>query len=553
MKTPALIERLDRNRHRAGEIGAVLVKYGLADWLRKIPAERVQEWLQDDHGQPIPDLSPPQRVRFALTELGPTFIKLGQMLSTRPDVVGQELARELTQLQNRTPPDSHGTAQALVKKELHQPVEALFAHFEPEPFASASIAQVHHARLHSGEKVVVKVQKHGIEEVIEADLMLLADLSGLAEKYASELRRYRPAAIVRQFAKSIRGELDFTRERRNLENFRLHFAEDDSVHFPQPWPELSSRRVLTMERLDGILLSQTTKLRHQASDLNAFARRGATVFLNMVFRDGFFHADPHPSNLMWLESDVVGIVDCGMVHRLDEGMQETLVNVLLAVSGGDAGALAESVWRLSSVPPSGSKEQLRADLADFLDDYMGQAINEVQLGLALTNVTEIIRRHDIFLPPAISSLLRMLIELEGTAQLLNPSFSLLELIQPYYSKILTQQYAPSRIVARFERNAHAWGQLMHRLPHDLKEMVEQIHAGTLSVHLDHRRLDPVANRLVLGMVASALFLGSSLLWSTEAPPLVHGVSLFGVIGYALALGIGLKLFRAIRRSESEKP
>ena len=543
------IERLERNSRRSAQIVAVLVKYGLADWLRKIPANRIQEWLRDDHGQPIPDLSPPERIRLALTELGTTFIKLGQMLSTRPDVMGQQLAHELERLQSQTTPDPLRTAQATVRKELGGSVKNLFAHFEPEPFASASIAQVHHARLHSGEKVVVKIQKHGIEEAIEADLSIMADLAALAEKHAPDLKRYRPVALIKQFAQQLRGELDFTRERRNLETFRNNFAGDGSVYFPYPQAKLSSHRVLTMECLEGILISETAKLRTHASDLNEFARRGATMYLEMIFRDGFFHADPHPGNLMLLEGDVLGVVDAGMVQHLDEGLREKLVDVLLAASQGDAEALADSVWTLGSIPPAGSKEPLRSDLAEFLADYAGQSISEIQLSHALTSLTEIIRRNDIFLPPNVSLLLRMLIELEGTTQLLNPTFSLLDLIQPYCHKALARRFSPAQISRRLRRDAHIWHQLMHQLPQDLKDLLEQMRAGTLSVHLEHRRLDPVVNRLVRGLVASSLFLGSSLLWSMKAPPLIKGVSLFGVIGYVLALLIGLKLFRTIRRAE----
>jgi ubiquinone biosynthesis protein len=544
------IERLERNSRRSAQIVAVLVKYGLADWLRRIPVGRMQEWLRHDHVRSIPDLSPAERIRLALTELGTTFIKLGQMLSTRPDLVGQELAHELEQLQSQTPPDPPRTVQATVRKELGDSVKSLFAHLEPQPFASASIAQVHHARLDSGEMVVVKIQKEGIEEAIEADLSIMADLAALAEKYAPDLRRYRPVALIKQLAQQLRGELDFTRERRNLETFRNNFAEDDSVYFPRPWAELSSRRVLTIEHLEGIPISQTAKLRAHASDLTEFARRGANIYLEMIFRDGFFHADPHPGNLMLLEGDVLGVVDAGMVQHLDEGLREKLVDVLLAASQGDAEALADGVWALGSIPPAGSKEPLRSDVAEFLADYAGQSISEIHLSHALTSLTEIIRRNDIFLPPAVSLLLRMVIELEGTAQLLNPSFSLLDLIQPYCQKALVRRFSPAQISRRLRRDAHIWRQLMHQLPHDLKDVLEQIRAGTLSVHLEHRRLDPFVNRLVRGLVASSLFLGSSLLWSMKAPPLIKGVSLFGVIGYVFALAIGLKLFRTVRRSEN---
>ncbi|HTO63460.1 MAG TPA: AarF/UbiB family protein, partial [Bradyrhizobium sp.] len=348
----------------------------------------------------------------------------------------------------------------------------------------------------------------------------------------------------------LRGELDFARELRNLETFRSNFAENDSVYFPKPWAELSSRRVLTMECLQGIMVSQTAQLRALVSDLDEFARRGATMYLEMIFRDGFFHADPHPGNLMLLEGDVVGVLDAGMVQHLDEGLRERLVDLLLAVSGEDAEAVADCVWALGSMPPTGSKELLRSDLSEFLTEYAGQSISQIHLGRVLTTLTEIIRRNDIFLPPGVSSLLRTLIELEGTAQLLTPTFSLIDLIQPYYHKALARRFSPKQISLRLRRDAHAWERLMRRLPHDLNDVVEKIHAGTLSVHLEHRRLDPVVNRLVRGLVASSLFLGSSLLWSTKAPPLIKGVSLFGVIGYLLALIIGLKLFRTVRRSEN---
>ncbi|MCG3205787.1 MAG: protein kinase UbiB [Elusimicrobia bacterium] len=549
MNPSEVIDRVKRNSDRAGEIGAVMVKYGLADWLRKIPGERVKEWLTNDQGQPISDLTPHERIRLALTELGPTFIKLGQMLSTRADLVGQDLARELSSLQNQTPADSPRTAQSIIRKELGQSVDHLFAHFEPEPFASASIAQVHRARLHSGEKVVVKVQKNGIDEIIEADLSLLAELAALAEAHVSELKRVRPVALIAQFARTLRGELDFSRERRNLETFRENFAGDDTVRFPQSWADFSSPRVLTMERMNGILVSHPAKLKNHVSNIDEFARRGATVYLEMIFRDGFFHADPHPGNLMLLEEDRVGVLDCGMVQRLDDELHEKLVDVLLALHEADTEALTNAVWSLGSVPAQGSKQRLRPDLTEFLAQYRDQSINEVRLGQALTYMIEIIRRNDIVLPPAVSMLLRMLIELEGTAQLLNPRFSLMDLIQPYYKKALSRQFSPIQMTKRARSEARTWMQFMHRLPRDLSDMLERISAGTLSVPLDHRRLDPVVNRLVLAMVASSLFLGSSLLWSMKAPPLIRGVSLFGVIGYGLGILIGVRLFRRIQRSE----
>ena len=546
------IDRLERNAHRVREMAGVLVRYGLADWLRQIPGSRLQEWLRDAEGHTIADLSMPERIRLALTELGTTFIKLGQMLSTRPDLVGQDLARELVRLQSGTPPDPPGAAQAIVYTELGHPPEALFAHFEAAPFASASIAQVHSARLQSGEEVVVKIQKEGIEARIEADLSILADLAALAEKHVTELKPYGLVAVVRQFTKTLRDELDFTRERRNLEEFRRNFAEDDTVHFPRPWPAFSSRRVLTMERMQGILVSQTPALQADNIDRDGFARRGANVYLEMIFRDGFYHADPHPGNLMFLPGAVVGVLDCGMVQRLHEGLREDIEGALLALAQGDAEALTDSVWHLGTPPPTGRREPLMAELGEFVAEYTGQSLNELHLSAALTRLFDLLHRNHVFLPPGVALLLRTLVELEGTAQLLDPSFSLAEVIQPYYQKAIGRRLSPRRLALRLQRGSRDWDRLLQALPRDLYDLLQRMRAGTLSLHVDHRRLDPVVNRLVLGLVTSSLFLGSSLLWSMNAPPLIRGVSLFGAIGYALALAIGFRLFRTIRRSEDAR-
>jgi len=548
MNHTSIIERLERNTRRVQEIVAVLVKYGLADWLRKIPGSRTSEWLRNAEGQAIPDLSRPERIRFALTELGTTFIKLGQALSTRPDLVGHELAGELTRLQSDAPPDRPGVAEKTVEKELGRRPDALFAYFEPIPFASASIAQVHRARLPSGEEVVVKIQKEGIEKRIEADLSILADLAELAEKHVAELKPYGPVAMVRQFAKTLRGELDFVREQRNIEEFRRNFAENDSVHFPQPWPAFSSRRVLTMERMEGTLLSKTEELRSLGIDLDGFSQRGANMYLEMIFRDSFYHADPHPGNLMLLPGQVVGVLDCGMVQRLDEDSREQMEDMLLAVAHGDAEALADDLWNIATTPPTGRREQLRSEMADFLAEYMGQSVRDLRLSAILTSLTDIIYRNHVFLPPGASLLLRTLVELEGTAQLLSPSFSLAEVIQPYYRKTVGRRLSPRRLALRFQRGFRDWDRLIQALPRDLNEMLQRILTGTLTVRIEHRRLEPVVNRLVLGLFTSSLFLGSSLLWSMKAPPLIGGVSLLGAIGYALTLFLGFRLFRAIRKS-----
>jgi ubiquinone biosynthesis protein len=284
----------------------------------------IQERLQSYDGQHIPDLKLEERVRLAFTELGTTFIKLGQVLSPRPDLAGPEIARELARLQADAPADPPEVIHAMIEAEFGKPVKALFAHFEDTPLASASVAQVHRARLKSGEEVVVKVQHQGIADKILPDLDILAGLAELAEKHSAQIRAYQPSAVVRQFRRTLLRELDFGFERRNLEEFAHHFAEDTTVHFPKAYEELSTKRVLTMERLDGVLGNDSKALAACGGDLNEFARRGATMYLQMIFRDAFYHADPHPGNLMLLPGVVVGVLDCGMVGRLDEELAEAI-------------------------------------------------------------------------------------------------------------------------------------------------------------------------------------------------------------------------------------
>jgi len=542
------ITRLERNVRRSGEIIGVLAKYGLADWVKGLNFSWIQERIKSVDGQHIADLKIEERVRLAFTELGTTFIKFGQVLSTRPDLVGPEMAKELAHLQTATPADPPDTVRATIEAEFGKPPSKLFAHFKEAPLASASIAQVHLARLHSGEHVVVKVQHAGIADKIMPDLDILAGLAELAEKHSSEMRRYQPMAIVRQFRRTLLRELDFTSERRNLQEFAQHFAQDDTVHFPRAYEELSARRVLTMERLEGILGTDSAALAASGADLNEFAHRGANMYLQMIFRDAFYHADPHPGNLMLLPNGVVGVLDCGMVGRLDEELAEGLEDMLMAVVNHNSADLGESILRLGSAPPATPRDELRADLTDFVADYVGQSIQDMDLSGALNSLFEIIRRYNITLPPPLSLLLRTLVELEGTAQRLSPDFSLAEVFRPFYTTMVRRRLSVRRIVGRLQHAYRDWERLVESLPRDLDDVVRRVRDGTFSVHLDHRHIDPVVNRLVLGVMTAAMFVGSSLLWSMKAAPMVSGVSVFGAAGYLIAAYFGWRLLRAIKKS-----
>jgi ubiquinone biosynthesis protein len=343
-------------------------------------------------------------------------------------------------------------------------------------------------------------------------------------------------------------ELDFGREERNLQQFAANFARDATVRFPAPIAELCTSRVLTMELLDGVKLSEPQRLVELGHDLEELARRGAGVFLEMIFRDGFYHADPHPGNLLVLPGGVIGMLDCGMTGRLDDGMREDIEEMLVAIVSNDAGRLTSLVMRLGSVPSDVDPAALGTDLAEFLSYHTGVALRQLDLGKVLTEFAEIVRRHRIVLPGGIALLLRVLVLLEGTSRLLNPCFKLTELMQPYEQRLLWRRLSPARRLQKLRRLYHEWQYVGEVLPRGIVDVLRQVQRGSFTVHLEHEHLEPAVNRLVFGMLTSALFLGSALLWSHQIPPLLGGASVMGVVGCTISAVLGLRLLWAINRS-----
>lgn len=536
------IPQIYRHGYRSTEILAVLSKYGLADWLGRLGLH-----MRSPDGEVIAQYGWETRLRLALAELGPTFIKLGQVLSTRPDLVGVRLTDELRHLQADVPADPPEQIRRVIELELGHPVSELFAEFDEQAMASASIGQVHRARLKSGEWVVVKVQHAGIERKVEVDLDILAGLATLAEMSA-EFQNYHPRAIAAEFHRTLRRELDFSRELRNMQQFASDFANNPTIRIPRPYAELSTSRVLTMELIEGIKLEERERLTIEGVDLDAVARRGARVYLEMIFGNGFYHADPHPGNILLMANNVIGLLDYGMVGRIDERLHEDIGEMLIAASNLDADHLASILIRVGKVPPELDRAALTLDVADFVSHYANQPVDEFGLSGALRDVVELIRRYRISLPARVAMLIKVLITLEGTAQLLNPRFNLVEIMQPYRRKMILRRYSPRRHLRKLQRFYSDLEHLLQILPQGVVDIMEQVQSGKFDVHLDHRGLEPSVNRLVLGMLASALFLGSSWLLSNRVPPLLSDVSVLGAAGCLAALFLGLRLWRAINKS-----
>jgi ubiquinone biosynthesis protein len=545
------IPQIYRNLNRAVEIFSVLSKYGLADWIYRLDVEFAKDLLKNREGAALARHGFETRIRFALTELGTTFIKLGQVLSTRADLVGVALASELEQLQAHVPADPPVVIRATIQSELERPVDELFAEFDEEALASASIGQVHKARLKTGQVVVVKVQHQGIEERIRVDLDILHGLAQLAER-VPEFKNYRPLATVDEFRRTLLRELDFTREMRHMERFARDFVNDATILIPKFYRHLSTERVLTMQYIDGVKLAEADRLRAAGFDLEQVARHGAQVFLEMIFTHGFYHADPHPGNIVLLPGNVIGLLDFGMVGQIDEPLREDIEEMLFAINNRVAAHLTAIITRVGVVPADADRAGLSVEVADFVSHYASVSVSEFDLTGAINEMTEIIRRYHIMLPARIALLLKVLVMLEGTARLISPRFSLTEVLQPYGRKALWRRMSPRRQLRKLRRLYGDLEQLAGVLPRGIIDIVEQIQSGKFDVHLEHRGLEPSVNRLVLGLLTSSLFVGSALMLCHKVPPLLPswlgGHSALGIAGCGLAIVVGLRLLWAIRKS-----
>ena len=552
-RTFSSIPQLYHNIRRWTEIISVLSKYGLASWLSRFNIEIFKDYLTDGNDAETGKQTTETRIRLALTELGPTFIKFGQLLSTRPDIAGPALAEELEKLQCGTRRDSFEDIRETIESEQGRPLPELFARFEEEPIATASIGQVHRATLFDGRNVVVKVRRKGIDRVVANDLDILAGLAQLANRI-DEFKYYQPISIVADMSRMMKRELDLSREQKNLLQFRSMFRGDKKLVIPEPVSQLCSSKMLTMEELECIGLKNIRKMNLDI-DHAALAKKGANVFLRMIFEEGFYHSDPHPGNIVLTTDGVLGLLDFGQVSRVSESLREDIESMLVCIVTRDVPLLVSLIKRVGRCPHDLDESRLSNDVADFVGHYSTQELNAFDMSGALNDFMEIVRRFYITLPSEASMLIKVLVSLEGTGRLLNPNFSLMEVMRPFQRKMMLKRLSPTRQARKMRRFMVQTERMMESLPTRISNILEQIQTGRFDVHLDHRRLGPSVNRLVVGLMVSAMFLGSSWMLSSNVSPILFvrddgsgGVSLLGLTGITVSLLMGLRLLWAIRKS-----
>jgi ubiquinone biosynthesis protein len=548
-----------RNLKRAREILHVLLKYGFEDVVDRIKVNshvgRGKKLLLHQQARIFLKKSRAERVRLALEDLGPTFIKLGQMLSTRYDLFSHETIDELRKLQDKIAPFSPDRARVLLETEYGRSLGSLFASFEDAPIAAASIAQVHRATVRDGRNVVLKIQRPAIEAVIRRDMDILNDLAHLLVRHVPESATFDPIGIVEEFGRWISQELDFFLEGRNTDRFRRNFTGDKTVRVPAVHWDLTTPKVLALEYIEGVPVGDLDAVDGAGLNRRVLAKNGARIALKAVFEHGFFHGDPHPGNLLVLRGNVFAPLDFGLVGRLDDSLTGLLGRMLGGVLDRDADRILRVLVRIGAVGDDSDMTALRNDLRDYVDRYSGAPLYQLNLEKLIREMLALYSKHRVRLPRDLYLMGKSLMVAESIARSLDPKVDMMSLAEPFIRKAVLRRMRGGRLAKDTGRTLEDYMDFIGSLPDTLRNILVKLRRGDLGVNLHHqgldqliRELDRSSNRLSFSLITAAVIVASSLIIQLNRGPMLFGLSAFGLVGYLLAGVFGLWLIVAIMRS-----
>lgn len=543
----------DRGRYR--QIGAVLRRHGLGIAASMLG---VGGWVgfhrgAFGHARQDGPYNNPEHVRAALEELGPTFVKLGQVLSTRRDLLPEAYVAEFTKLQDAASAASWDQIRDVLHEELGADPDEVFARFDPVPLAAASIGQAYAATLHDGTDVVIKVRRPGAVAQIHEDLDILGNLAERAHRRWAAARHYNLPGVVKEFSRTLRAELDYIQEARNAERFAEHFAQSPGVRIPRVYWETTTSRVLTLERMTGLRIDDLTGLDAAGIDRAALARQGADLVLTMVFDHRFFHADPHPGNMFVQDDGSLALIDFGMVGELTEETTDHLAGIVVAFTRDDPDALTTALVNLAQATDIVDRAGLRRAMNVFVDRYRGRPLSEISLAKMLQQLLTVLQRHHLQLPQETALLFKVLMMAEGTAARLDPDFQMLHALEPYAERLARGQLSLPALVRRWARAGADTNALLTELPATLRRLRHVVEDGGIEVHLRATELEPligrverVGNRVVAGLLAGALIngigtlVGGNTRWRSGEGRLIGA-------GFATISALGGYLLWSLRR------
>lgn len=545
-----------KNLMRYRQIAAVLIKYGFGEMVYRMNLisplrPRAKKPSEKSIGQ-----STPVRVRLALQELGPSFVKLGQVLSTRPFLLPYEYIVELSKLQDQVEPMNWSLARTVLQKELGGPIDDLFGEFDETAIASASLAEVHLARLKDGTPVVVKIQREGIKKVIESDIRILRDIADMLEKNIPESQQFDPRGIVEEFSRSTLKELNFLNEARNMEIFDNNFKDEPGVKVPKIFWDLTTAKILTMERISGIKISKINELRSSGYDTTVICRNGTRLVLKMIFEDGFFHADPHPGNLFVCPGGVIAPVDFGMMGTLSESQMDELAELVMAIMAKDVSGVIRVLQNFGVISDSVNIKILDQELSELMVRYYKTSLARVDLKSAMEEFFNIIHRHQFKFPAEFMLLGKALVTYEELARELDPSFDFFAELVPYMKKLTARKYRPARFFKDIMGIIDELRWFLVESPREWRRIAVKLRKGDLQMQIQIRgleafikELDRSSNRIALSLLVAALIVGSSIIATMQKGYTVFNIPLLGLIGYLFAAILGILLVISIIRTK----
>lgn len=542
---------------RLRDIAGVLLKYGYDDLAQHLPLPRaarlplkpVREQQAD-----MQDISQLVRLRRACEELGPTFVKLGQLAAARTRILPPEFTDELAKLQDQVAPLPFSEVRAAIEEELERPLAEVFARVEGTPLGSASIAQVHRAKLLTGEEVVIKVQRPGIQKTVAEDLALLRQVASLAETHLPEWRLHQSVALVDELARSLEKEMDFTCEAAHLERFAWQFRDEPGIYLPAVFRDFTTTSVLVMEYVGGTKASKIEELDAGGCDRQELSARIADLVMKQIFAHGFFHADPHPGNIQIMPDGRVCFLDFGMMGFLDLRTRETFVDFVWSIARRNESSTATALLKLTETETEPARGPFETDVAEFMHPHFYRAAGEIHFAHLVTQLARLANKHHLRLPPDLVVMLRALSLTEELVRQLNPTHDLVSQAKPFMQRTRMERLRPRRVITSALEFAQEFGEAARELPNELRRIVSQVKTGRARVNFHHEGLEPASqalerstNRLSFAVVVAALIIGSSLIIHSKVPPLWGEVSVVGILGYLLAGLMGFWLLIAILR------